>query len=459
MSLIKIMDEIWSSRENKLPPGAYQIRSGKRFFLDLKRDINRIESLKLQERILADKNGLISGKTLFPIILKLWNWKDILPGTKVTSPSTKEELLRLHYFGISPELENFANLVLWPEKSRHSYNTLNQIYRAIDAGKQPLIYFEGDYRIRLPNEIHPYRYSKIETELEDKIFEWRYIPWLKEIGDTIFEHRSPTGYRKIFLNVKDIDYAYVYPKICIGIVKDVLRSTGEIKLKLPYLNNNIKRKYLFAKILLESETLDITSGDIIYFVLLETIHNNSKFIPERYIYYTHSADFIDILGHLTAFVLYNKYLDKYGLYLMSVSEFQRIYKRILTSASRYCRECARVEGLIDWELLFGSYLEPFFTIVGRGIYYVPQILHHKTYLESIVGVDMSREDILLKIDELLLESRESKKNFSKLDLIKLMNIMGINHISELRSILDLAGKIAFIKQLNRIQKSSIWGWA
>ncbi len=458
MGLIKIMDEIWN-RSDRVPPAVQQLTRGRYFFVSLQRDINRIKQLRSLERAPSDKNDLVSGENLFPLTLRLWNWKETLPGTTVSPQTSRSlELFRLHYFGVSPELENFASLVLWPENSQHSLEALQHIYHAIEFQKQPLLHFEGDYRIKLPNEIHPYRFSKIETEFEDRTFGWKYIPWLKEIGDTIFEHRSPINYRKVYLNAKGIDYAYINPRICIGIVKDILKSTGEIKLKLPYLGNNAKRRYLLAKALWDSEIKEIKQGDIVFFILLEVVHNNSSFIPERYLYHIKKADFIDILGHLSAFILYDMYLNKYGLYIMSVPEFQRLYtKMILSSASKYCKGCSGTEGLTDWELLFSSYLEPFFTIINQRIYYVPRILTHSEYVQDHLSVEVDKRTLIQRVDMLLLETRESRKNFPKINIAKVMDETGIPTASELRSSLQLTGKVAFIKQLNKMLKASAWG--
>lgn len=458
MGLVRIMDDIWKESD-RVSPAVQQLNRGRYFFISLQKDINRIKRLRSLEKVPSDKNDLVSGENLFPLTLRLWNWKETLPGTTVNPQTSRSlELYRLHYFGVSPELENFAALVLWPENSQHSFETLKHIYHAIESQKQPLLHFEGDYRIKLPNEIHPYRFSKIETEFEDRTFEWRYIPWLKEIGDTIFEHRSPASYRKVYLDAKGIDYAYINPRICIGIVKDILKSTGEIKLKLPYLTSNAKRKYLLARVLLNGEIDEINSGDIIFFILLEVVHNYSSFIPERYIYYIKKADFIDILGHLSVFVIYNMYLDKYGLYIMSVPEFQRLYTKILFSASKYCKECNKTEGLTDWELLFSSYLEPFFTIINQRIYYVPRVLTQSEYIQNHLGIDADKRTLIQRVDVLLLETRESRKNFPKINIIKAMEETGIHTASELRSLLKLTGKVAFIKQLNKMLKGSVWRW-
>ncbi|WP_258084320.1 hypothetical protein [Thermococcus thermotolerans] len=454
MTLIKIMDEIWDT--SLIPSQSLQkIQRGRYFFLSLQKDLKKINDLRKGSGIPTDKNGMLSGENLFPLTLRLWNWNEELPGTTVIPQTSRSlELYRLHYFGVALELENFATLILWPENSRHSFETLEKIYRAIEAQKQPLIHFEGDYRIRLPNEIHPYRFSNIKLNLEDKIFEWKYIPWLKETGDTLFSHRSPANYRKVYLNLKRIEYAYINPRVSIGIVKDLLRSTGEVKLKLPYLDKTSQWHYLTVTVLHDEELIDINKGDIVFFILLETIHNDGKFVPERYIYHIEKADFIDIIGHLTSFVLYNVYLDKYGLYIMSVPEFQRIYSKVLFIASKYCKDCNKT-GLIEWDLLFKSYLEPFFTIFGQRIYYVPTLLYQGQYL-SALGIKFDTRLLLDKIDTLLLETREPKLNPRELNAVRIMEDVEVDSISQLRSLLDVSSKIAFIKRLNKLLKTSIW---
>ncbi len=453
------MDEIWDTNGSQLVDVS-KLAQGKRFVLSLKEDLKRMNHLLHQEKLHKDKNNFISGEDLFPVTVVLWNLKDKLPGDKVKLKTSNIELLRLYYFGISPEFENFVTLVLWPEESEHSRRVFKKLMEIYGSSKQPAIYLEGDYRVRLPNELHPFNFSVIKSDLDCKAFDWKYVPWLKEIGDTIFYHRSPANYRKVYLDKKRIKHAYINARIGIGIIKNLLKSTGEIKLKLPYINWDVPKKYLLAKTLSDEQLNDFELGDIVYFVLLEVVHNDSKFIPERYIYSIERADFVDILAHLSAFVLYNKYLEKYkyGLYVMNVPEFQKkIYWYILKVALRYCKNC-ETQSLIDWELLFEAYLEPFFRIIKQRIYYVPQYLLNSKYLEKKFDINYDIDSLLEIVDILLLETRESRANFSfqKINLRKIMDDLSIDNVHELRALLEITAKVAFIKNLKRLLQGPIW---
>ena len=466
MTIIKIIDNIWETNiEQQLDTN--ELPYGRHFVLSLQEDLKSMNRLLSREKTYKDKNNFVSGEDLFPITMVVWNWDDKLPCDKVKPKTSTEKQLRCYYYGISPELENFVTLVLWPEKSKHSREVLKNIWQAYETSKlsephkklQLCIHLEGDYRIKFPNELHPFRYLNLKTYLNVRVFDWKYVPWLKETGDTIFSHMSPTNYRKVYLNKGGIEQAYINPRVGIGIIKNLLKSTNEIKLKLPYLNKGTKNKYLIAKMLLKDQLNDLKPGDIIYFVLLEVIHNKSSSIPERYIYYIEKADFIDILAHLNAFVLYNKYIEKYnfGLYVMSVPEFQKMYLNILRVALKYCKNCETM-GFVNWDLLFNSYLKPFFRIIKQRIYYVPQCFTNNEYLEKKIGITYDLDSLVEMVDTLLLEIRGSRANlsFEKINFYKIMEELNINNVKELRSLLEITARVPFIKNLKRFTRGSTW---
>lgn len=361
---IKLVDKIWNREEVRIN----EVRRGKNFLLMLKLDLEKIQECAKNIGLHIDKNGLISGEDLIPLTVSLFTEKGEIPGeeTFVGIPS-----YRVHYYGISPELEDFVSLVLWPSKK--STQTLEKILSEIADKKDRVLKFEGNYKLRLPNEIHPFRAEKISVE-ESRAYDWRYVPYFKEVGDTILAHVSPTNFRKVYLRTMGEEYEkkYINLKTCVGIIKDI--KSGEFALKLPYLNR--KRKYYYiAKYhyRIQDRIEKLGKDTKIAFMILEEINSSNSRIPEHIIFEVERINTADILGHLLSFFLYNYYLLKKRLFLMNYSDFKKVFEFLQEITFRFCIDTSDVSQQFfeNPKLFFNAYLHPFFVIHNDRIYFKP----------------------------------------------------------------------------------------
>jgi|GEM_PF-3117744 len=372
VNIIQTIDKILNDESIELK----NIQRGKKFLITLREDKIEMKRILNDLRITVDKNGLVSGDNLIPITIFILNKNEEIPGedTYVGGGLTS---FRVHYYGISSEFENFVVLVLWPEYSQHSKKALEEIWRNIkDNKKEYLLKLEGNYRIRLPNEIHPFRAENIVAE-ERKIYDWMYVPYLKEIGDTIFSHVSPLNFRKIYVRSTEGSYLkkYVNVKTCVGIIKDI--RGGLVKLKLPYLHRENIRGYYTVPYYygIQNKVRNLKIGDKVAFLIFEEISNEHKKIPTPVIYDIEKVDSAYIMGHILSYILYNQYLVQGRLLVASEIEFKKLFDKTVSIVGRYCKKILDIsEQFFKEEIIFSAFLKPFFQKINKNIFYIPFIL-------------------------------------------------------------------------------------
>jgi len=433
---MQIIDKIWDASNLSL-------KLQNKFLMELVNDLKRIQQITKKYGYDIDKNNLVSGDELFAVTINLWNYEEV-PGEKVFVG--KDSNLRFHYFGLCPELENFVSLILWPETSKHSEKTLEEIWDIIKNKKQKkktkMLQLKGNYRIRFPNELHPFRAHEIKSSENEKIFNWIYVPWLKETGDTIFLHKSPTNFKKIYYNFDDVKYAYVNAKVGVGTIKEIDYNNYELKIKLPYLNSKKPGKYFITKLHRNAKfKLDILKkDDLITFLIFEVIGKNYK--RNYAIYDIEKINFYEVVGHLLSFLLHQKYLKCEGLYLMDLFEFKKLCQEAINIVVKFGSKSNNDINtkLLKEELLFMSYLNPFFGIVDDKIYYVP-------------GVLLSHEDYKNKlpiIDKFLKKFPDDNKN-NKV-VIELLNLF--QTYDKVEQFIKVCKYIHFMKQLKMLVNKS-----
>ncbi|WP_290595947.1 MULTISPECIES: hypothetical protein [unclassified Archaeoglobus] len=385
---VKLLDKIWNREELQI----YKIKRGKNFLLTLKLDLEKVLEIVNQNGIHVDKNGLISGDELAPITVSLLSEKGETPGEETFVGILS---FRIHYHGISPELENFVSIVLWPSKK--SKQTLEKILLEVSGRKDRALKFEGNYRIRLPNEVHPYRAERISVE-ESKVYEWLYAPYFKEIGETIFARVSPINFRKIYIRTIGEEYEkkYVNLKTCVGIVKNI--RDGEVSLKIPYLDSQSRKRSYIVKYhrRIQNKVETLKKGDKVAFLVFEEVNssNEDSHIPEHVIFQMERVDTGYILGHILSFFLYNYYLLRKRLLVMERTDFKKVFNFLQNITYRFCKDVSDIhpQFLENVDLFFSAYLSPFFMIHGDEIYFKP------FYLRSKIRDSL---DIILRFDQKL----------------------------------------------------------
>ena len=413
VKIIKIIDRLLNDEYVDLK----KVKNGKNFLIVLRRDKAELKKIVNQFKIEIDKKELISGNALVPLTISILNKKDDVPGEETYVGVAS---FRIHYYGISPELENFVVLVLWPEYSQHSRKTLEEIWKKIkNSQKECVLKLEGNYKLRPPNEIHPFRAENIVAE-ERRLYEWMYVPYIKEVGETISSHVSPVNFRKIYVRNLRGDYKkkYVNLKTCVGIVKRVIG--GYIAIKLPYLNyENIKGFYNVPyHYSIRNKVKSLKPEDKIAFLIFEEIDSDGqqRRIPNSVVYDISKIDSAHILGHILSYILYNYYLVKKRLLVISYNRYKELFGHVMEIVGRFCKDLSdvNVQFLRDG-YIFSAFLRPFFQLIEKNIFYIPAFLGSD--LEKIVYFD---KKLLIKsenIDKYCLHEKFKIIEYNKNNLI------------------------------------------
>lgn len=268
------------------------------------------------------KRGGISCKNGLPITIKILN-------VNLNNKPDKRPALKKHtilgdqwlvlYFGISPELENFVSLVLWP-KSNSSKKCFTNIREILEYPNKALK-LEGAYHIRPPNEIHPQHVKKIEIKSDGQLFyNWQYFPFIKDVGDSLLYRKPSINYKKVLLrnseNISEEEYMCI--RVTVGSILDI--NGREIKVKLPFLNTSYRPLYFYLRPNITGES--INKGDIYSFLLIEKAGES-----QLEVYALENISRIEALAHTISYELYNRFMmssigKEYKNYLLNIISAQ-----------------------------------------------------------------------------------------------------------------------------------------
>ena len=397
VEFLKLIDEIYKGDEyipwrelNKSPQQA-------KFIGSLLKDRKKI--LNLFDQYDVGKKGGISGKSL-PITVKILNKDDENPAVEKYVGFDNRWLVI--YFGISPELENFVSIVMWPSESESSKNCYRIILSLLKERKRSLK-FEGSYHIILPNEIHPQRVEKLEIERDEQLFyNWQYFPFIKDVGETLSKPIFAPNYRKVLLrNINgQLFEDYVTLRTTIGSIVDI--KGNEIKVKVPFLKS---KPHSFTFRLRHNIQKGIKRNFLYYFLLIEKAGER---IPE--VLDIESAEIEDAFAHCLAFELYRQFInnvsrDKYRRYavlqynkekfgleieeekisnlfgICSIGEGKKLFRKYSSLLYKIYRKenTERISSNINlWDFILKTYLLPYFKIDEENdrIYYFPILFRH-----------------------------------------------------------------------------------
>ncbi len=359
------------------------------------------------------KKGGISGKSL-PITVKILNKSDENPAVEKYVGSDNRWLVI--YFGISPELENFVSIVMWPSESKSSRECYQTIHSLLTEDKRSLK-FTGAYHIILPNEIHPQRVEKLEIKKDEQLFySWHYFPFIKDVGETLSRHIFAPNYRRVLLrNINgQLFEDYITLRATIGSVIDI--KGNEIRVKVPFLNS---KPHSFTFRLRYNTHKEIKRNSLYYFLLIEKAGER---FPE--VFDVENAGIEDTLAHCLAFAFYRLFInniskDKYRRYavlqykkeklgfeieekeisnlfgICSIEEGKKLFRKYSSLLYKIYRKenTERVFFNINlWNFFLKTYLLPYFKIDGENdrIYYFPILFRHYSQdflCEKIVEVN------------------------------------------------------------------------
>jgi len=396
VEFIRLIDDTYKGNKsipwrelNKLPQQA-------KFIGSLLKDRKKILDLFYQDDI--GKKGGISGKSL-PITVKILNKDDENPAVEKYIGFDNRWLVI--YFGISPELENFVSIVMWPSESESSKNCYRMILSLLKERKRSLK-FEGSYHIILPNEIHPQRVEKLEIEKDEQTFyNWQYFPFIKDVGETLSKPIFAPNYRKVLLrdNKGQLFEDYITLRATIGGIVDI--KGNEIKVKVPFLKS---KPHSFTFRLRHNIQKEIRRGTLYYFLLIEKAGEK---IPE--VFDVESAEIEDAIAHCLSFEFYRRFInnvsnDNYRRYavlqykekfgfaiekseisnlfgICSIEEGKKLFRTYLSLLYKIYRKenAERISSNINlWDFILKTYLLPYFKIDEENdkIYYFPILFRH-----------------------------------------------------------------------------------
>jgi hypothetical protein len=392
VEFLKLIDDIYNGDEyipwkelNKSPQQA-------KFIGGLLRDRKKILDLFVQDDV--GRKGGISGKSL-PITVKILNRNDENPAVEKYVGFDNRWLVI--YFGISPELENFVSIVMWPSESKSSKECYQTILTLLEEEKKSLK-FTGSYHIILPNEIHPQQVEKLEIVKDEQLFyNWQYFPFIKDVGETLSRPISAPNYRKVLLRngMRDLIEEYITIRATIGSIIGI--KGNEIKVKVPFLNS---KPHAFIFRLRHNIQRAVIKKGFLYFFLL--VEQAGETIPD--IFEIECAEVEDALAHCLAFELYRQFVnnvtrDNYRRYsviqynkrfgsrieesktsslfrICSIEDSERLFRRF---ASLLCKIYQREIGGVDlWDSIFKTHLLPYFKIDEENdrIYYFPPLFRY-----------------------------------------------------------------------------------
>ncbi|HEC92622.1 MAG TPA: hypothetical protein ENI51_06500, partial [Candidatus Atribacteria bacterium] len=140
IDFLQLIDNVYN-REKDIPWRKLSPQQAK-YISSLLRDRKNILDIFIPEEI--GKKGGISGKGL-PITVKILNRNDENPAAQKYVGFDSRWLVI--YFGISPELENFVSIVMWPSESRSSRECYRAILNLLQEEKKSLKFIGSYYTI------------------------------------------------------------------------------------------------------------------------------------------------------------------------------------------------------------------------------------------------------------------------------------------------------------------------
>lgn len=366
MSLCKAIDRIYECRDTNI----YKLglKQGVHFLRKLKQDLHQLDELKKKHKVHTDKRGYVK-ETLFPITIDIIN-REEAPGKEVYVKTGTLQACVV-YYGLSPELENFVTIVLWPDESKTSKQTYKKIFELITEDEERLrvIKFYKGYGHVLPNRIHPWVDRSINAARKIKwVYDWRYAPYLKEIGNTISSHKSPVNFQKIFSQDERRLPIYINLKSTVGKVLELRKNQVRVIIPSFYAPNRVYVASIHEKIY---EKLKGYNKKSIYFFLIQEVVDDNV-VPT--ISEIAPASPIEVFGSLIMFLLYTTYVGLRRLRLMNLNKYKKLYEICMHLAIKFCR----YKGIRDcfWtpEWVFAAYLSPFVKKIDDFIYFVPFFL-------------------------------------------------------------------------------------
>lgn len=309
------------------------------------------------------KGGSISGDFL-PLTVNILNI-DESPAKQVYFG---DSVWIVVYYGISPELENFVTVVLWPSRSQTSKATYQQVLNTIST-QNHVVTFQGNYSLTPPNEIHPSWADKIDTvEQESSFYEWKFYPFIKVVGDDLLSHGSPVNYRRVFLrsNRNEIEEEYINVKSITGLILD--KRSDQVLIKVPHLAKEGRRPFWFSIYDINiNRQLEI--GRLYYFLVLQTPLTEKSVIID-----TREAGPHDFIAHILSYQLYRRYLESSSLYVDTYEEYLNLFKEVEKITFAVLRRNFGYDSRILSSQFILQYLQPFFKNIEEALYYVPKII-------------------------------------------------------------------------------------
>lgn len=340
----------------------------------------------------------ISGEEFFPITIDVIN-REKMPGDYRWVGYG--ESLCVVYYGISPELENFVSLILWPQESKNPeyVNISRKAYRKIhdlvvnDPYHHYVIKLSGNFKLNLPNEIRPYRSEVHLVPKRKLVYDWMHVPFLKEVGETILSHKSPLNFTRAFIRTSSgaLISKYINFKTTVG--KFIEKKMNIAKFMIIYLSKEKRRPCSFLIHDSVRKKFDtIKSGDLVGFLVGEIVDDK----PQATIMDVEKIKSIDVFSHILLYRLYNLYLEKKRLHLMSWNEFEKLFKSYLELTSNFCKGLDDISPTFyKLNTFYEMSLKFFFKKIEDGFYYIPSILN-----------GLSNEDVKL-FDERLYKGKEN----------------------------------------------------
>lgn len=356
------------------------------FIRSLIKDLHEVRTLFNND---LRKKGGLNGKEL-PVSIKIINKNDESPAQETFTGFDNRWVVV--YFGISPELENFVSIAMWPSQSESSRNLYKEIHDNLKELRKT-IKLEGSYYLFPPNEIRPQRVNNIKAvKDEDKYYDWHHFPFLKDTGDTLEAPISAINYNRVLLrNEKQELYEdYVTLRVVVASVIEI--RGNQVIVKIPFFKGN-RHPFTFNI----NINTHIEKDNLYYFLL---IYKAGERIP--YVYLYRKINKLGALAHTISWVLYNQFLatssgDEYKKHLASknipkfiktenamaicsLEEFKDIFEEHERTINAVFRNVNSDENsqLNKFDYITKNYLSPFFDINAEDnlVSYKPPIFKH-----------------------------------------------------------------------------------
>lgn len=316
----------------------------------------------------VDEKGRAADERMGPLTLSLINADDRAPALE----HFHDRMLAV-YAGFCPELESFVTLNLWPGVSETATIVFLEIER-LAARSAALLELTGRWQLEPPNGIFPWRAAHTgAVDGRSRFYDWRFFPYAKRSGHDATRPPSPSAVRRLHLrDLRGSVVARYGDLVTVAGTYAGVRGDGAY-LTLPRLGTSPWQVRVQLADVTPAQTAQragaLAHGTPVAALLLRGHRGDCTLLD-----IDETSD-VGLVAHLVSDALDARAVWAAGLDLGPQAEMAELYRRALRAVAPALRSPGSlVESPQALALLFASYLDPFFCVVGDRVLTRPLLL-------------------------------------------------------------------------------------